>query len=47
MNAITEMPEELMQHWAKKITYLASLHREKALEMTCSQHVAQTIRDFW
>ena len=47
VNTLTEAPEDTMQHWAKKITYLASLHREQPLEMTCSQQVAQTIRDFW
>ena len=36
-----------MENWEKKITYLASLHREKPLEMTCSAEATQTIRDFW
>lgn len=47
VNAIGNAPEDLMQKWEQKITYLASLHREKPLEMTCSEEVAQTIRNFW
>lgn len=47
VNTITEAPEQLMLNWAAKITRLASLHREKPLEMPCSPEAAQTIRSFW